>query len=524
MIGAAAFGGGAMAARVSLPCNHAEEGWAVRLRGLVALWMLVLLPCGSWADEIGPAQAQSLQQQLRDWLTGFSGGSLKGSELPFVITGQHDHYTIRWALPGLTSSSGEAGATANVRPLAGGRWSIDDVTFPAAGAFSVTMPDTERSAPVKVQFSIGRQATHGLIDPGFASASSLRTELGDIVIRSESAKQHQEQRVDRYLAEAKVTPGGGALLDVALEMASDGWKSATQTDGSAPVAIGVQTVRATGRIKGLNRQRLGPLFAATSGLIGALPRDFQSDGTRSRLPAAVLIQARLLVEALQDILVAVDFADTFDGVQVEVAGLGGASIKRFSLGLGGAAPDGRLHTWIDVSLDDLASPSLPPTLAALLPRHVQIKPSLSGVLTTDLHKLMLDAIAENTGRDQLAPDIEAIFSHGGVDVGVESLGFDLGPAKVAGIGHVAVLSPGTWHGEAHLVATGFDELSARAQANPDLARVLPVLIMLRGLAKPEGDHLVWDVVSDGPRLTVNGLELSELGGGKPRTKPPRRGP
>jgi hypothetical protein len=496
----------------------------VRLRGLVALCTLLFLASGSWADEIGPAQAQSLQQQLRDWLTGFSGGSVKLSELPFQITAQHDHYVVRWPLPNLTGPAAEAGVTANVRPLPAGRWSIDDARLPASGTFSVTVPDAGRSAPVKVEFSIARQATRGVIDPGFASTSSFRTELGETVVRSEGARQHQEQRVEHYLADAKVTPLNGGLLDVAIEMASEGWKSAMQIDTAPPVAIGVQTIRAAGQIKGLNRQRLGPLFAASSGLIGALPRDFQSEGLRSGLPAAVLTQMHLIVEALQDILIAVNFADTFDGVQVEVAGMGGVSIKRFSLGLGGEAPDGRLHAWIDVGLDDLASPSLPTTLAALLPRHVEIKPSLSGVLTTDLYELMLDATAENGGHNQLAPDIDAIFSHGGVDLGVEALGFDLGPAKIAGIGHVAVLSPGTWHGEAHIVATGFDELSARAQADPDLHRVLPVLIMLRGLAKPDGDHLVWDVVSDGPSLTVNGLELSELWGSKPRAKPPPRAP
>ena len=59
-------------------------------------------------------------------------------------------------------------------------------------------------------------------------------------------------------------------------------------------------------------------------------------------------------------------------------------------------------------------------------------------------------------------------------------------------------SPESWHGEAHLVATGFDELTAQARTNPDLQQALPVLIMLRGLAKPDGERLVWDIVSDGP--------------------------
>ena len=147
-----------------------------------------------------------------------------------------------------------------------------------------------------------------------------------------------------------------------------------------------------------------------------------------------------------------------DGLQVEIAGMGGLSMKHFLLGFGGESPDGRLHAWLNIGLDELASPSLPPNIATFLPHHVEIKPSLSGVLTADLHKLALDATEEGADADSLAPDIAAIFSHGGVELGIETLSFDLGPAKVEGTGHITALSPDTWHGEAHLAATGLDDL------------------------------------------------------------------
>jgi hypothetical protein len=156
-----------------------------------------------------------------------------------------------------------------------------------------------------------------------------------------------------------------------------------------------------------------------------------------------------------------------------------------------------------------------------MPHHFEIKPSVSGVRTADLHRLALDATEEGADADSLAPDIAAIFSHGGVELGTETLSFDLGPAQVQGTGRITALSPNTWHGEAHLAATGLDDLSALARTNPDLQQALPVLIMLRGLAKPDGKTLVWDIVSDGPTVTVNGLDLSQIGSGdKPKGKPP----
>ena len=150
--------------------------------------------------------------------------------------------------------------------------------------------------------------------------------------------------------------------------------------------------------------------------------------------------------------------------------MGAMTLQHLKFAMGGEAPDGKLHTWLDIGLDDPASPSLPPKIAAFLPHHIEIKPSLSGVLTADLHKLALDATEEGADNKSLTPDVDAMFAHGGVDLGIETLAFDLGPAKVDGTGRLTVLSPTTWHGEAHLTASGLDELMAQARTDPDCSR------------------------------------------------------
>ena len=141
----------------------------MRLSQLAALCLLLFLPCGASADDIGPAQAQALQQQLKDWLAGLLGPAVKLPEPPWRITGEHDHYVITWPIPGLTSPAGEVATTANVRPLDGGRWSIDAMKMPPSGTFTMTIPnagDDGKDASMDMQFSIGRQDTHGVIDPG----------------------------------------------------------------------------------------------------------------------------------------------------------------------------------------------------------------------------------------------------------------------------------------------------------------------------------------------------------------------
>src|SRR5689334_2714862 len=113
----------------------------MRLSRVAAIALPLLLPCAAQADDIGPAQAQALQQQLKDWLAGLLGPSVKLPDLPWRITGEHDHYVVTWPIPGLTTKTGEAATTLTLRPLDGGRWSIDAVTLPPSGSFSMTIPD-----------------------------------------------------------------------------------------------------------------------------------------------------------------------------------------------------------------------------------------------------------------------------------------------------------------------------------------------------------------------------------------------
>jgi hypothetical protein len=257
-------------------------------------------------------------------------------------------------------------------------------------------------------------------------------------------------------------------------------------------------------------------------LAGAMPPDVAEKGTKTVLPPLAKAQLRLLIGALQDVFTSVSFHETMDGVQLEMAGLGAATIKHVQFDLGGDAPKGELHTWMDFGFDGVDSPTLPPKLATYLPRHFEIKPTLSGVPADVLRKLAMDATEDDAAKYPIGPDIAAIFANGGADIGLEVLSFDLGPAKVEGTGQFTMVSPIAWHGHAHLSATGFDALSTQARENPDLQMALPVLLMMRGLAKPDGDKLVWDVVSDGPQLTVNGIDMSALTGGNPQPNQPAK--
>jgi hypothetical protein len=491
----------------------------VRLPRHIALCLLLLLPLAARADDIGPDQAKALQQQLKDWFASLLPG-VTMPDTPLQITGEGDHYRVTWPIPGLDSPGGGVAVTALVKPLDGGRWSIDALSLPDTANFTVTVPDAIDKAaggPTKVEMKVGKQDSHGVIDPALTTPSTMQFDARDLTVNTDSPTQHQEQRIDRYAAATRLQPTANGRLDLDLEATMEGWKSAARVNGNAAVAFGARQMNASGKIDGVNRDRVARLLTSITALIGTLPPDVLDKGAKTDLPAATRAQLHELVEDLADVLTSVRLQESVDGLQVEVAGMGGVGLQHLLVGFGGEAPDGRLHIWFDIGLDGLNTPSLPPAMTAFLPHHVALRPSLSGVQTADITKLALDATAADADT-QLQPDIDAIFAHGGVDVGLETLAFDIGPAKLEGVGHLVALSEKSWRGEARLSATGFDQLTEQAKSTPELQQALPFLVMLRGLARPDGERLVWNVVSEAGSLVVNGMDLSQLGGGKPRPK------
>jgi hypothetical protein len=197
--------------------------------------------------------------------------------------------------------------------------------------------------------------------------------------------------------------------------------------------------------------------------------------------------------------------ETLDGLHIAVAGQGEATVRHLRLGIDGAAPDGMLHAALDIMLDGLAVQDQQPQRTALMPHHVELRPSVAGVSMADLTALALEATDPDVDQARLQADAATLLTHGGVTVGLDALAVDLGPAELHGSGHVLVTAPDEYQAEARVTATGLDELMKQASGNPDLQQALPFLAIARGFARPEGDRLVWDIVAGTAGLTVNGI-------------------
>lgn len=495
--------------------------WCARL----ALCLALLLPVGAAAQTIDQEAARTLQQNLQSWFVDLLGPELGAPEQKLRVTAEDDHFRV--ALP-FTDATGDNEVSADVRPLDGGRWSVDALRLPAASHFTLQMPEPGGPAgsevPTRLSLSIGTQHSHARFDPALASPSRLDIDLGNVGLVTDSASQHQEQRIDRYIVRTTLEPHDGRM-DLTDETTITGWRSASRVGDQPAVAFGADHIQGRGRIDGIDRDRAAALLSAASGLLATLPPAAAAQRGDVTLSAPARAALRAMIESLRGFMTGVQGEQTIDGVHVAIAGQGEATVRHMRFGIDGAAPDGVLHAALDIGLDGIAVQNLPPQAAGLVPRHLALHPTVAGVSVADLTTLALEATDQDVDHARLQADAAALLAHGGVTFGLDRLDLDVGPAELHGRGHILVTGSNEYQARAHITATGLDELMKQARDNPDLQRVLPFLAVARGFAQPDGDHLVWDIVAGPAGLTVNGIELGIPGakGHQPDKRPGAEG-
>jgi hypothetical protein len=470
--------------------------------GLLLAASLVLGTLPAHADT-GPDQAQAaaLTSQLRDWLRGMAGPQATLPDLR--ATAEGDHFLLTVPIGGLAGPDRDV--TAKLHPLDGGRWAADDVLLPA----DTSLTTHGRGGPTQVHVTIAGQQSHGTIDPTLATPSTLVTGLRGIAVDSDSAGQKRTQRFDSYDQTLTLRPAAGDKLDIDEDGDAEGWKTAQTLPDGRIVASGARKLSGSIHVVGLDRSQaatLGPVLGALS----AAPTPERTE------------RLRALVVALHGLIASLKFDETIEGMQVAVAGQGNAEIDRLHLGFDSAAPQGNLAASASVGLDGLTLPALSPAAASLAPKHVKLGVSLAGVSASALNDLALAALLPGADPSTLAPQIDALFADpgatGGPRVGIDALGFDLGPAQIEGHASAVALSPTDVRGTARITVTGFDALVTQMQGDPSLQQVLPFLILARGMSRSEGATLIWDIVFTPQGLTVNGVDPRALLG-QPKRKP-----
>jgi hypothetical protein len=450
--------------------------------------------------EIGPDQADVLTRQLRDWLRGMAGPQATIPDLR--ATAEGDHYRLTVPIPALEGPDKDI--TAALRPLDAWRWQADAITLPADTSLTAKIPppkDAPGPATMHLHLAIAGQDSHATIDPAMASDSILTLNLNGVALDGDRAGRPQTQRFDSVHQTLALHPAAAGKLDIDEASEATGWKSAQELPDGRAMAIGAQQMTGSVRVLGLDRSQaatLGPVLGA----LAAAPTPERNE------------RLRALVVALHGLLTSLTFDETIRNMQVAIAGQGNATIERVHLGFDTAAPKGIAETSLAASLDGLALPRLSPMAGALAPRHVKLGLSLAGVSTEALNDLALAALAPGASPHTLAPQIDALFADpgrtGGPRLGIDTLGFDLGPAQIEGHGSIVAVSQTDMRGTARVTMTGFDALTDRIREDPEMQQILPFLILARGMARSEGSALVWDIVFTPSGLTVNGVDPRSL--------------
>jgi hypothetical protein len=473
----------------------------------LVLCLALLLPVGAVAQTIDQESARTLQQTLQSWFAGLLGPDLGATQLKLRVAAENDHFRV--VLP-FTDAAGDNEVSADVRPLEGGRWQVDALHLPAASRFILRMPEPGGPPGDKVAtdfaLRIGSQDSHAVLDPAFGSPSRLDIDLGNLGLVTDSAKQHQEQHIDRDVMHMTLEPHDGRM-DLVEEGTITGWRTASRVGDKPAVAFGADRIQAHGRMDGIDRDHASAMFSAATSLLATLPPAAAAQRGDTALSAPERAALRALIGSLRGIITGVQAEETIDGMHVAVAGKGEALVRQLRFGVDGAAPDGMLHAGFDIVLDGVVVQNLPPEAIALMPHHLELRPSVAGVSLADLTTLALEATDQDVDHARLQDDAAALLTHGGVTFGLDTLDLDVGPAGVHGRGHILLTGANEYQAEAHVTATGLDDLMKQARGNPDLQRALPFLAMARGFARPEGDHLVWDIIAGKSGITVNGIEL-----------------
>jgi hypothetical protein len=229
------------------------------------------------------------------------------------------------------------------------------------------------------------------------------------------------------------------------------------------------------------------------------------------IPPEARAKLHEMVASLRDSMGGLEEEYSFSNLAVEASGHSG-SLAKWTMGLGFGAPKGRADIHMLMALDGFDSPEIPPGVYHdFLPKHVMIRPRVSGVPMDDLIAFLNHAIdSDDSSSDELQAEAFGLLAKGPLLVGLDDVALDAGPAALKGSGSLSIVDPMTYSGQAEIRATGFDALIQKSNTTPELKQAGPVLIFLKGIGKQDGNAVVWDITYQDKKLTVNGTDLSSM--------------
>lgn len=504
---------------------------------------------GSAADAALPpgppvtaSQGTATEAELKTWLTSLLGAALTPNRpVQFTPAGDHFDVLVPIALPPAQGGKVQSlRLTATARPLDGGKWSVGRIKVEVPAIFTLMMPmppkdgDTGPSkgpskspgngsdkspamAPVTYTLNIGAQDGTAIIDPTFATASTWTTSGKDITVHTQGGPMAQDSTIGATTSVTTMVPAGADRVDLRSEGTLTGYSVLAPATADTPaIKIGMDKVRVAATMQGMSRTRAMTLTQSMAGLVNtalATPT--------GQTPKVTPEMISTMLGALRDFASEMSVVEEFEGLAFKFGDYG-ATLDESKFGFAAKSDDGMLRATMDLALAGLALPDLPlGPMEALIPQRLSMRPYMSGIAVADLAR-----IGEKASRNQEPSDadVQALFSHGGIVSGLESLILEVGGATFTGQGKSVMQDLKTVTGSGQITVDGFDSLFKKVSSMPMLAQGVPVMIFLKGIGRTVNGKLVYDISYDGTKILVNDVDLAAMAGGGGAPTAPDPGP
>jgi len=502
-------------------------------------------PVASRAAEVAPEQAQAVARQLRDWL-----GTLLGNNVaipPDLLRATAADEQVRLDIPlplpllDLRDDANEptdALISVKIRPLDATRWAIEDLRIPSrialtpelAADISIHPPrqvfpqgkpgatsngKTGRPPPTAdLEILVRSQNARGIYDTSLQSESRLALAIQGIAIRGTGLgdiQQRTEASIDLYTGLYRLRPNPSGGIDSIADLTMEGYRSVSTDPLIGEMRVASDRVRLRGEINGLMTGQVTQLIQTTIqwGMEAALkppsskPDDKLGEAGRAKLKA--------ILTALKNIVAGFTVRESVDGLNVQALGYEGA-LDRLEFGLEGGAPDGKLAAQADVSLEGLKIPALPVNYIPFVPRKISLRPTVGNIDLAAITALAEEAAAPKADLDAIRDKLKSLLAGNRVTFGMDPLRIQIGETKLTARGELIAIRPMVASGKAEITITGFDALMEMAQKLPEAKQAIPLLALVRGLARAEKEKLVWRLaLTEDQKVTINGIDLRKLG-------------
>ncbi len=480
---------------------------------------------------VTPQEAAQLEAQIHAALVQASAGAFAVPPRPVQMTADGDHYNARIPFGHVAGlQPPDAAFTAQVKPLGGTRWEIDNQQLPPDFTFNTTemVPDApDEKSPsqtgkhretVNYHIKLGSQTSSGTLDTSFATPTASQATIAPFDMEKTGGASPSVTHFDRFTSVTKVTPvamaapGGEPRVDTTLDGTGEGYAGKNLLPDGTTFTLTADKVHILSTIDGFSYSK-GVGFLAVASV--AAKESPETTGPNNTLSPADKAKLRPVLAASIGLLTGAKIDESAQGVHYDFGGHQG-SIGTIDVEIDGQAPRDMLTAAMTVTLDGLTLAELPPQFASYVPTHITLHPTIANVSVADLTQMARDQLAATAPgapppRTGMAAAM-ALFSHGGIKLGLDSVALDVAGTQFTGTGQFNLTGPQTIAGQAEIRARGLDDLIQKAQNDPLLAQGVPVMIFLKGIAKTSGDQAVWLITVANKQVLVNGVDIGKMAG------------